>query len=84
MKAILEFNLDDPSDREAHARAIKSTDLALILWDLQQEVFRKARKYGELNGEKLTEEQQQIIEQVSEQFEQMMAERNISLDEILS
>lgn len=34
MKAILEFNLDEPFDKEAHLRCIKSTDLALVIWDL--------------------------------------------------
>jgi len=32
MKAILQFNLDNEDDAMAHARCIKSLDMALALW----------------------------------------------------
>ena len=34
MRAKLIFDLDDPYDRVAHLRAVKSLDMALVLWDL--------------------------------------------------
>ena len=34
MKAILEFNLDDADDRIAHLRCVKSTDMAIVLWEI--------------------------------------------------
>jgi len=34
MKATLEFNLDEPEDRMAHLRCIKSTDMAIVLFDI--------------------------------------------------
>jgi len=34
MKAILEFDLDDADDRMAHLRCVKSTDMALVLWEI--------------------------------------------------
>jgi hypothetical protein len=33
MKAILEFDLDDPDDRMAHLRCVKATDMAIMLFD---------------------------------------------------
>jgi hypothetical protein len=34
MKAILEYDLSDSDDRMAHLRAVKSTDMALALWQI--------------------------------------------------
>jgi hypothetical protein len=34
MKAILEFNLDDPDDAMEHKRCVYATQIAIILWDL--------------------------------------------------
>lgn len=34
MKATLEFNLEDADDSMAHLRAVHSTDMALVLWEL--------------------------------------------------
>ena len=34
MKAILEFNLDDPQDAERHRRCMKADDMANVLYDL--------------------------------------------------
>ena len=33
-KAILKYDLSDPDDRMEHLRAIKATDMALVLWEL--------------------------------------------------
>jgi len=34
VKAILEFNLDDPNDHEVYRRHNKANDMASVLWDL--------------------------------------------------
>ena len=33
-KAVLKYDLSDPDDRIEHLRAIKATDMALVLWEL--------------------------------------------------
>lgn len=82
---ILEFNLDEPDGQEAHARALKSLDLCLLLWDLQYEVFRKAMKYGQIEGiENPTEEQLKAVEAIADRFHTMMLDRDINLDELMS
>ena len=44
MKAILEFDLNDPDDRLAHERAVKSLDMALVLWHLATNTKRDLRR----------------------------------------
>jgi uncharacterized NAD(P)/FAD-binding protein YdhS len=46
MKAILQFDLDLPEDKEAHLRATKATDAYLVIWDMFQEL-RKDWKYSQ-------------------------------------
>jgi len=46
MKAILQFDLNDPDDRESHIRAIKATDAYLVIWEMFQEL-RKDWKYSQ-------------------------------------
>ena len=50
MKAIIEFDLDDYSDRKAHKRAISATDAFLVLHELDN-YFRNKLKYTELSEE---------------------------------
>jgi len=46
MKATLEFDLDCPEDRLQHKKAVDAADLSIFLWDLEQDLFRPARKHG--------------------------------------
>jgi len=46
MKAILEFDLNDPEDREAHELAVSAPKLKRALEDVRNEIFRPARKHG--------------------------------------
>lgn len=34
MKAILEFDLDNPDDRDEHKRAVLANEMASFIWDL--------------------------------------------------
>jgi hypothetical protein len=43
MKAILEFNLDEPEDRMAHLRCIKSEDMASVLFEILTNLEKKVR-----------------------------------------
>jgi hypothetical protein len=46
MKAILEFDLTNPEDREQHTRIFQGQLALDFLFDVEQEVFRPARKHG--------------------------------------
>tara|TARA_R110001583_G_scaffold168677_1_gene321527 strand:- start:1199 stop:1429 length:231 start_codon:yes stop_codon:yes gene_type:complete len=41
MKAILEFNLDNPEDRMNHKRCVKASDMAIFIWELKHNFLRK-------------------------------------------
>ncbi len=41
MKAIIKYNLDNNDDEMAMKRAMKSTDMASFIWELQHNFWRK-------------------------------------------
>jgi hypothetical protein len=43
MKAILEFNLDEPEDQRAHRRCIESTKMAIALFEILNNSWRNVR-----------------------------------------
>jgi len=49
MKAILEFDLNEPDDRMHHKMAVDSQDMLIFIWDVEQDVFRPHRKHGYAN-----------------------------------
>lgn len=78
-KAILEFDLNESEDVEAHKRAVKALDLVLSLRAIDQ-YLRSQIKYNE----KLTEDQHEVLEKAREEFYDIMNEHHISLDELVS
>ncbi len=50
MKATLEFNLDEMDDVMAHMRAVHSTDMALVLWELVHNTKRTMEREIEANN----------------------------------
>lgn len=80
MKAILEFNLDEPGDAEAHRRAIKALDIMLALWEYDK-YLRGQLKYNE---EGLTSEQYDVLDKARSKFYEVLNDRGISFDELLS
>ena len=80
MKGILEFNLDDSADMEAYMRAVKSTKLAIALWDMDQ-YLRDKIKYA---PDSMSEEEYKALVKVREDFHEIMRDNNIDLDELMS
>ncbi len=80
-KAILEYNLDEVDDRDAHLRAIKSLSLTLALWEMDQHL-RSELKYGTREGE-LSDEAYTAIERTREKLHEILDENGISLDELM-
>jgi hypothetical protein len=78
MKAILEFDLNEPDDKEAHLRATMSLNLALAIWDMQQE-FRGRLKHGQLS-----DEEYEVTKKLSDRFYQILNENGIDLDRLMS
>ena len=78
-KAILEFDLNEPDDVEAHKRAVKSLDMAIALWDIDQ-YLRAQTKYA---PDLMPQEAYDALSEAREKFYQILNERNINMDEIL-
>lgn len=79
MEAYLSFNLNEPDDVEAHKRAIKSLDLVLALWDIDQ-YLRAQVKYNE----SLSKEAYDALDKAREEFYNILRNRNISFDDLIS
>lgn len=46
MKAILEFDLTDPEDREEHIHALNGKKYNLFFFEVEQRLLRPHRKHG--------------------------------------
>lgn len=76
-KATLEYNLEEVDDRDAHIRAVKSLDMAIALWEMDQ-YLRAECKYGELSDDAYT-----ATEKAREKLREILNENNLSFDELI-
>ena len=51
MKATLTFNLDDPDDRMAHLRCVKSLEMAIALFEIKNNSGRYATDIQQYSNE---------------------------------
>ena len=77
MIAKLEFDLDEPSDRAAHMRCVKSLDMALALLDMGNGL-RTALKYGAFSTEVY-----KALEDVQTRFLATLDGHNLDIDEMV-
>ena len=77
MKAILEFDLNDPDEAAAHKRAVLALDMMLCLHDVKEQ-FRSKIKYDD----KLTEDELKGWEDAREMFLGTLSEYNIDLNNL--
>ena len=79
-KAILEYNLDDADDEMAHLRAIKSLDMALVLWELAYNTKKGIHNQIEFQEIK---DPYEAVDKVFEKLYEEMNERGINLDQLI-
>ena len=79
-KAILEFDLSQPEDVEAHKRAVKSLDMALALWDITHNT-KKGLEWA-MEGKEM--DKYDALEMIYEKIYEILQEHNINTDELLS
>ena len=77
MKATLKFNLNDPEDRMEHLRAVKSTDLCLVLLDIDNHL-RGIIKHGQ------DEKEADVCQDVRGNLYMFMETRGVILDELIN
>lgn len=77
--AQLTFDLNDHDDRMAHLRCVKSTDMAIVLFELSNNL----KKSCEVELERLPNDKYEILDMVFEKISDLLHENNINLEEII-
>ena len=79
-EAILKYNLTDPEDEIAHLRAVKSTDMASVLWELAyntKKSFEWKIESGEIN------DPNDVLDKFYERFWELMNENGIEINKLI-
>ena len=83
-KATLEYDLNDYDDKMAHKRAVKSTDLALALWEIQINLRKRLER--ELESKEFKNEDvdaYDVIDICMEKIIGTIADHNIDIDDLI-
>jgi hypothetical protein len=80
MKAILEFNMDDAEDIQAHLRCVKATDMALVLWEL----YYNSKKTLENELEDKDIDSFETLDLVFSRFNSLLEEHDINPDKLIT
>jgi hypothetical protein len=78
MKAKLEFDLDDVDDRMAHLRCVKSTDMALVLWEMSLNMRKRVT-----SGYDEKDDFYRGVDAVFERYNELMQEHNLDPEELI-
>jgi hypothetical protein len=77
-KAILEYDLNDFDDKQAHLRAVKSFDMAGALWD----ITHNTKKNLEWSMEGKEMDKYDALEMVFDKIFEILEEHGIKTDEL--
>ena len=78
-KATLTFDLDDKDDRIEFERMIKARDMAMMLWELDMNGYRKFTKYNDRQEGAY----QEGIEEVFEYIRELLKEHQIDVEQLI-
>jgi hypothetical protein len=78
-KANLTFDLDDSDDRIEFERMMKARDMALMLWELDMNGYRKFTKYNDRQEGAY----QEGIEEVFEYIRELLKEHQINVEDLI-
>jgi hypothetical protein len=76
MKAVIEFDLNDSIDIQAHKRFMSIDSVYYVLWQFTEEMRRQV-KY---NTQNYNGDQLEAIEKLRETFNQLLINNQITLD----
>lgn len=80
-KAILEYNL--PDDQEEFYRAVKSTDMASMLWEILLNYKKKAIRQLEADN-KATEREFDLVDKIFSDIWELANEHDINIENLIS
>ena len=78
-KANLTFDLDDGEDRMEFERMMKARDMAMALWELDMNGYRKFTKYNDRQEGAY----QEGIEEVFEYIRELLKEHQIDVEQLI-
>jgi len=78
-KATLTFDLDDRDDRIEFERMMKARDMAMALWELDMNGYRKFTKYNDRQEGAY----QEGIEEVFEYIRGLLKEHQIDVEQLI-
>jgi len=79
MKAVLEFNLDDPEDKMSHLRCVKATEMMITLWEMDQHL-RSITKYA---SDSTSQETYDELVKVREMLREIMGDNGITFEGLI-
>ncbi len=78
-KATLTFDLTDFDDRVEFNRITKARDMAMLLWEIEMNGYRKFTKYNDRQEGAY----QEGIEEVFEYIRELMREHQIDVEQLI-
>ena len=83
MKATLSYNLNDPDDRMAHLRAVKSMDMASALFEISTNLRKKVeRRFEDIDN--TNNDVFDGIDSVINEIYNILEDNNIDIDELIN
>ena len=83
MKAKLQYDLNDPDDRMAHLRAVKSLDMASSLFDITRNLKKKIEnRYEDIDN--TNNDVFDGIDAVFDEIYDILESHNINIDELIN
>jgi hypothetical protein len=81
MKATLEFDMDDIDDRVSHMRAVKSLDMAAVLFEIQHNLRKKCSRILDDMDDNL--DKHDSLNVIFTEIFKIIEEHNINTDELI-
>jgi hypothetical protein len=78
-KATLTFDLNDSDDRMEFERMMKEKDMAMMLWEIDMNGYRKFTKYNDRQEAAY----QEGIEEVFEYFRALLSHHEIYVEQLI-
>jgi hypothetical protein len=78
-KATLTFDLNDGDDRMDFERMMKAKDMAMLLWEIDMNGYRKFTKYNDRQEAAY----QEGIEEVFEYIRELLKEHQIDVEDLI-
>jgi hypothetical protein len=82
MKATLEFDLNDPDDRQAHLRCVKSTEMAIVLFDILYNLEKRVQY--EVESFEADSDPSDGVYAAFRRIRELIYEQGLNIDDLLS